>query len=295
MIKIKKLSDCKLVDVVQIWNDAFRNYSQNIEISVDQFVLMLGRKELLPSTSLVVHNNEQPVGFVLNSIKNIKGIQTAWNGGTGISKDYQGKGIGKILMDATLELYSKEAVELATLEVLKNNTGAISLYEKEGYRKVSRLDVYQRVSWNNNINLFQQQRLLFDIKKGAVTDVRELPFYNNLVPWESKAENIFNGESLIISDRFGTPLGYALFKNFLNNSGELTTMLFQCEIIDSITKHEDQKLIIEHIFNEVFNNNAQNINARTADFISKNNLVSQWLLQNGFIVTNQRFLMEKMF
>jgi ribosomal protein S18 acetylase RimI-like enzyme len=294
MIKIKKLSDCKLIDVVQIWNDAFQNYSQNMEISVDHFVIMLGRKELLPSISLVVHNNEQPVGFVLNSIKNIKGIRTAWNGGTGISKDYQGKGIGKILMEATLELYRKEAVELATLEVLINNTGAISLYEKEGYRKVSRLDVYQRVSWNNNINLFQQQRL-FDIKKGQVTDVMELPFYNNLVPWESKAENIFNGESVIISDRSGTPLGYALFKNFSNNTGEITTMLFQCEIIDSITKYEDQKLIIEHIFNEVFNHNAHSINARSADFTSKNNLVSQLLLQNGFIVTNQRFLMEKMF
>ncbi|WP_442597168.1 GNAT family N-acetyltransferase [Neobacillus sp. D3-1R] len=291
MIKIKRLSECTLLEATQAWNEAFSNYSLNMEITVEQLTNMLGKKELSPSLSIVAFIDDKPVGFVFNAVKVIDGVKTAWDGGTGVSPHHQGLGIGKVLMEATLDIYKKSSVEMATLEVLTNNVPAIKLYERFGYKK-------ENTTWtftNENLklaNIVEEQFSNYTLKLGYVSDVKALSFYNNDVTWESRPENIFNGYSLIVYDKKGNPLGYALFKRFPGERGESNVLLFQCET-DVNIDHIEQELIINLILSNVFQQNGQP--GRTGDFISGNKLVYDLLKQKGFSITAERYLMNKPF
>jgi ribosomal-protein-alanine N-acetyltransferase len=59
----------------------------------------------------------------------------------GISPDYQGKGLAKILLGASLEFVKTKGYQVK-LEVHKSNFKAISLYEKAGFEYLGDYDIY---------------------------------------------------------------------------------------------------------------------------------------------------------
>ena len=66
--------------------------------------------------------------------------------GMGVHKDYRGQGLGRKLMEKTLEKAKAQGFERIELEVYPTNTVAIYLYEKMGFevegrkRKARKLD-----------------------------------------------------------------------------------------------------------------------------------------------------------
>jgi ribosomal-protein-alanine N-acetyltransferase len=60
----------------------------------------------------------------------------------GIHPRYQRQGLGKLLLDAMLNKARSQGLERATLEVRASNQGAISLYEKFGFKLVGKRPHY---------------------------------------------------------------------------------------------------------------------------------------------------------
>lgn len=58
----------------------------------------------------------------------------------GISKNYQGRGLGKKLMDRTMEVATLDGYQIK-LEVHRENSIAIKLYEKYGFKYLGDYDV----------------------------------------------------------------------------------------------------------------------------------------------------------
>ena len=56
----------------------------------------------------------------------------------GIHPEYQGKGLGKVMLWALLTSARQRGLERATLEVRASNHAALSLYEKFGFREAGR-------------------------------------------------------------------------------------------------------------------------------------------------------------
>ena len=129
MITIKRLSQCTLEDAVVAWNKGFEGYYFDMTTTVDFFTRRLILEGLSPSLSVIAYDDERPVGIILNGIRLINGKKVSWNGGTGVDPEYRGKGVGKKLIEAVLAIYEVEGVEVATLEAVKENVKAISLYE----------------------------------------------------------------------------------------------------------------------------------------------------------------------
>jgi ribosomal protein S18 acetylase RimI-like enzyme len=288
MIKLKKLNDCTFSEVTHAWNEAFSNYPVNIQITEDKLAIMLGRKQLLPSLSIVAFLDNRPVGFVLNAMKELRGIKMAWNGGTGVSPHCRGRGIGKLLMEATIDEYQKESVEIATLEVIESNTNAINLYEQMGYKKTKRLKSYSSTDSLDISSLQIVDNREYRIRHGLGTDIKNIPFYNHEVAWESMYENIFNGESFTILDKKGEVVGYALFKRLINQNEEVEIVLYQCEIKQEA---EDIEGICKSLLFSVF---ATAPYVRTGDFISSSKTVTRLFEKIGLIVTAERYLMNKL-
>lgn len=293
MLRIQKLSDCTFTEITNVWNEAFSNYTVNFQNSVDQLSSMIGKKDLLPLCSLVAFDGNRPIGFVLNAVKPINGVKTAWNGGTGVSVKYQGQGIGNLLMEATMDIYYKESVEVASLEVLTDNVQGVKLYERWGYEKSDTLISFSNNGMDiGNLNILKDVQQKYILKQGHVFDVKSIKFYNNQVAWESMCENIFNGHSLTISDQHGYPLGYALYKKIFDRNMNTNIILFQLESDDSLSHHE-QESILNTLLSGVFIEDGPI--RRTGDFISLNPIAYDLLDERGFKRTTSRFLMNKKF
>ncbi|WP_405079770.1 GNAT family N-acetyltransferase [Paenibacillus chitinolyticus] len=133
MIAIRKLSECTLDQAVQVWNEGFFGYFVDMTTNPGAYMTRQAYEQLSPQHSIVAFDGEQPVGFVLNGIRMAGGGKISWNGGTGIIPAYRGRGVGRKLIEASLDIYREEGVDTATIEAIAGNAPAIALYESVGY------------------------------------------------------------------------------------------------------------------------------------------------------------------
>lgn len=221
------LSEYSFEQATQIWNRSFEGYLVDATMTVDRFVTRMGIEGLSPSRSLVAVAGEEPVGLVLNGIRTVQGVKTAWNGGTGVVVPYRGKGVGKALLEATIALYQREQVEIATLEAFEQNEKAISLYKKMGYRVVDRL-LFLEQTGTLDVPLFKE-RHPYRVQVGTAGEVSSLSFCPPLSPWQTQSEGIRDSLAAIVHDGEGEPLGYALFKRVYHSTGKMKAIiLYQC-------------------------------------------------------------------
>ncbi|TGV13074.1 GNAT family N-acetyltransferase, partial [Mesorhizobium sp. M00.F.Ca.ET.186.01.1.1] len=145
MITIKRMSDCTFAEVTKAWNRGFEGYFVSIVMTEEMLVQRLGNEGYVMGLSVVAFDGEEPIGLVASGLRTIGGKKVAWNGGTGVATEYRRQGVGRQLIDATLELYKEAGVQVATLEAMSQNSKAIALYEQKGYEVVDRLLFWQRI------------------------------------------------------------------------------------------------------------------------------------------------------
>lgn len=74
-----------------------------------------------------------------------------------VNCDYCNKGIGKKLLEFLIKMYDNKKVQNITLEVLENNYPAIRLYEKLGFKYVSK-----RKNYCNGVDAMLMIRRFYD-------------------------------------------------------------------------------------------------------------------------------------
>lgn len=104
-----------------------------------------------PETFLVTEKDGELVGYVLCRIEfgfsNTKLLRPVRKGhlvSVAVMKAHQRKGLGRALTEASAEVMRKKNCAEVYLEVRVSNHPAISLYEKIGFTKSSRLENYYR-------------------------------------------------------------------------------------------------------------------------------------------------------
>lgn len=250
MIKIKQLSECPLKDASEAWNIGFADYYSNAQMSVSAFTFRLGLYELAPEFSYVAYAEGEPIGLILNGIKEFHGQKWAWNGGTNVAASHRRSGIGKELMAATLELYTREGVNMASLEAFRVNERAIQLYNHYGYQTVDHLLFLEKREVLDATGFSKEQTGQYTILRGIPQDVSRLSFYNHHAPWQVRWEFIRAGESVLARNESGNVVGYALFQRRLNDEGKLrAVVLYQCQIDEN---EPDIEHVIRAVLNHVF-------------------------------------------
>ncbi len=213
MITIRPLSGCTWEQTLQLWNEAFADYFVNMNFTFDRLMNRMVRERISPAHSLVAWNDGRPVGFVFTSIGEIKGKKIAWNGGTAVLPGWRRKGAGNRLMEALMELYQREHVQLATLEAIAENKPAIRLYQQHGYDIADSLLIYQ----TENFRRGQKGASGYNIRTAHPATVTAFSFYPDLAPWQT---HWFQGdEAWIISDSSGKEAGYALVRRKTDDQG----------------------------------------------------------------------------
>src|SRR5262245_21666610 len=127
MIEIIRLNTCSFQTAVEIWNKGFRGYPIDLTQTLESFLARIISNEISPADSLVAFLDGEPVGFLLNGLRVSDDRRFAWNGGTGVVPAMRGKGVGKKLVEAAIDLYEQNAIDSASLEAINNNLSAIKL------------------------------------------------------------------------------------------------------------------------------------------------------------------------
>ncbi|RED52820.1 GNAT family N-acetyltransferase [Cohnella lupini] len=229
MITYDKMSKLSAVDMVALWNKGFEGYYIPIDMNLDRFLARAVSEGLSLEHSLVVYDQDEPIGFAMNGFRVVDGKKVAWNGGTGISSEHRGKGIGKLLIERNLQYYRELEVDIALLEALVQNERAIKLYRNAGYDIIERLISLQHTEALDVSPLRSANPRPYAIRKGQPSEVKELSFYKIFASWQTQWSSTKDLECLIVSDG-NEAVGYAYYKRAYGQDGKLTSIaLYQCE------------------------------------------------------------------
>lgn len=250
MITIKRMSDCTIAEITNAWNRGFEGYFFPVEMTEESIVQRLGAEGYHISLSVVAFDGDEPIGLVASGQRSIAGKKVAWNGGTGVATEYRRQGVGRQLMEATLQLYDEAGAEVATLEAISKNEKAIRLYEQLGYEVVDRLLFWQQSGVLPADAFGAQHADQYRVRRGISQEAARLSFYKADVPWQNQWLSLRDAEVLLIDDQRGETVGYAMYKRVLNEEGKLAAVtLRQCAAMPDRPDTENiLRVALQHLY-----------------------------------------------
>lgn len=275
LITIKRLKECTLEDALIGWNTGFEGYYFNATMDIDRFSARLGLENLSATLSIVAFDGEKPVGILLSGYKKIKGKKIAWNGGTGVAKDYRRKGVGKLLLDKAIDLYEEAEVEISTLESIAENTKAINLYKQKGYKIVDEV-VHLRSEEVPEFNGALEYQAVYT----SAQDAQYFSMYQSDSPWQSQWFAMKEGQALQLINSEGETVAYGLFKRQFDGDGTLKAVVVtHCYVNEQVA---EKGTILDTLFSYLFPPSSMKYECTVAFFPVSNKDVYQFLLDKGF-------------
>ena len=190
MITFKTLDGIDIKDIHSCFLEAFANYEVPFNITLDEFSYMLARRGCDFSMSYGAFSNDVLVGFVLNGIGVWNGIPTAYDTGTGIIPDFQGKGIAKDLFRFVIEDLVDKGQKQYLLEVIKTNTKAVQLYRELDFVVTRTYDYY--VFENKDLDKVQSKQQVSVVFKSI-----EKPDWEGIVSFFSIPQSWQNNKDAV--------------------------------------------------------------------------------------------------
>ncbi len=130
-MEIRSLEKTNLQQLLDAWSLAFQDYPY--QWTADELMRMLIRRGYVASLSYGAFDGDRLVAFTLNGFGDYNSVRIAYDTGTGTIPEYRGRGLAtKIFMAATMPLKEAGAKQYV-LEVLVENTNAITVYKKLGF------------------------------------------------------------------------------------------------------------------------------------------------------------------
>ncbi|MFM1655607.1 GNAT family N-acetyltransferase [Brevibacillus sp. B_LB10_24] len=250
MITVKRLCDCSLSDITQAWNRGFEGYYFPVSMTVESLIGRLAAEGYTPSVSVVAFADGEPVGLAASGIRTINSQKVAWNGGTGVATEYRRQGVGRRLVEAALELYREEGVDVATLEAVSQNDRAIALYRQLGYEVTDRLVFWERTDGMSGAEFGDLAGSAYRIRRGIPQEAAALSYYRSDVPWQNQWQSVRDGEAVFVEDEAKEVIGYALYKRTLDETGEAASIVLrQCAARPG---RQDEESIIRYALGHVF-------------------------------------------
>lgn len=278
---IKRLNECSIDEIVDVWNRGFEGYFVPIKMTAEAFFQRAVNEGISLDKSIIAFDGDASAGIVLNGFRTVGGKKISWNGGTGVATEYRGKGVSTFLMEEILKIYREENVEMATLEAIKENERAIRLYQKYGYEITDTL-----VYISGNLELGNGREIqTVNIRPEQLS---QYSFYKSSEPWQCQWQSVKQGEAQVYYDTDQNPLGYSIFKRTWKADGGLDKVfLFQVELIGEQ---------IEETIQSVFAAIAGQQDGGLVNYTTINNRESspvvKYLLSRGFMKTVEQVKMD---
>jgi GNAT superfamily N-acetyltransferase len=137
-VEIKSARSLSPADRTALFNAAYEGYLVPFHVDEQQLAFMDTAFDLDLDASRIAYRDGEPVGLGNLGLRG----EDAWIGGVGVVASARRSGVGGTLMRALHEQARKRGVRRVWLEVIVENTGALALYEKLGYKQVQDVEVW---------------------------------------------------------------------------------------------------------------------------------------------------------
>jgi ribosomal protein S18 acetylase RimI-like enzyme len=165
--------------------EAFSDYQVDMSyMSKDVMFKRITKNGVDFKSSVGVFDGSRMIGFTLIGIDHYKNVLSAFDIGTGIIKNYRGKGIARRMFEFALPRLTELSVKRFILEVIKTNEPAVKAYSEAGFCITRELDCFEFDI--KRVNIQEQMDLPLNIKR---VDIDILPLFKDSMDWEPSWEN----------------------------------------------------------------------------------------------------------
>ena len=190
MIEVKTLEGVTLPELHRAWCNAFSDYTEPMDMSLQQLQHMIERRGYNPALSFGAYHNDELAGFTLNGTGIWNGKQIAYDTGTGIVKEFRQQGIATRIFNESVPVLKSHGISQYLLEVIRNNTKAFDLYKKMGFEVTREFDYY--VSPIEKLCTGKRQvDAAFEVKEMGNPDWDLLKTFRDFIPaWQNSIDAI---------------------------------------------------------------------------------------------------------
>jgi len=168
---------------------AFLDYE--IHFDKDEVRSMLKRRGYNPKLSFAAFDADEIVAFTFNGTGTFNGVFTAYDTGTGTAQEYRGKGLAKDIFKYSIPHLKEAGIEQYLLEVLQNNTKAISVYQKLGFKITREFDCFRQKKNDINCVIGNEQILPIRIVPMKVESISNaFTFFDFCPSWQNSMDSI---------------------------------------------------------------------------------------------------------
>jgi len=134
MMQIKTLKDTSTKELFQVFNLSFSDYFVPLKLTEEQLKTKLIADKIDLNLSVGVFKEGQLIAFILHGVDIINQEKWAYNGGTGVIPKQRGQGLTKQMYQFILPKLKEKGINHLVLEVISENTPAITSYQKSGFK-----------------------------------------------------------------------------------------------------------------------------------------------------------------
>ncbi len=189
MVEIKSLADLSLDKILTAFEQAFIDYE--IEWDKEEIVRMLSRRGFAKELSFGAFHNDNLVGFTLNGIGEYIGVSTAYDTGTGTLKEYRGKGIATDIFNYSVPFLKEAGVKQYLLEVLQNNSKAISVYSKIGFKVTREFNYFDQLAKEIVFKKYRENKNIKYINIDLSHRNKMKKFWDTIPSWQNSFASIY--------------------------------------------------------------------------------------------------------
>lgn len=209
-MEIKSLRDVGFDAVFSAFENAFSDYA--IRFSIDEVRSMLKRRGFDSSLSFAAYESGEIIAFTFNGIGQWGGKTTAYDAGTGTVKEYRGRGVAGKIFAHSIPFLKEAGVSQYLLEVLQDNTKALSVYHNLGFQTTRDLLCFRQKCQDVRVKASDIDVQFTDL---AISDISKAAVFCDFAPsWQNSLTSIIRaGNDLIrIAARHkGEIVGYIVF------------------------------------------------------------------------------------
>lgn len=250
-LEIRSLGDCTIREITEQWNTGFLAYFNDMNLSVENMNIRLGRLNIHPELSIAAYIGGIPAGFVMIGMANVDGRKLAWNGGTGVNPEFRGRSLSKLLLQEAIRRTQAAGAESLSLETRTDNDRAIRAYHRVGFTIRETLQVMSREGSFTSLPFVRSDSTDYRMIRVTPDVVGRLAFYGETRnSWTTEWFNAQGHEAAIVLDRNSTTVGYVLYSKSCRVDGTVeSVMLTHCE---AEPMRSDAGDIVRFLLGEVF-------------------------------------------
>jgi GNAT superfamily N-acetyltransferase len=137
-LELRSARSLSLGERAELFTAAYEGYLMPMHVDEAALAWMQEKFDFDLDASRIAHRDGEPVGLANLAVRG----PDAWIGGVGVVASARRTGVGEALMRAVHDEARMLGVRRIWLEVIVENTGALALYEKLGYKVVQDVEVW---------------------------------------------------------------------------------------------------------------------------------------------------------